>query len=160
MPAPRPLLWDDLQLLGTARLGASAPTLASYRGGIYGLEFSASATNEVHGSIELPHTYAEGTDLVPHVHFTTASTNAAGGGVRVGIEYCTSERSPALGSRFPRSSGTACSASVATAPTRSRGRSSRNRSRSTSEATRTGRRRKTPSTNLKKRYLKNQRAKP
>lgn len=87
MPAPRPLLWDDLQLLGSARSGVSAPTFASYRGGIYGLAFSASATDELHGSIELPHTYCEGTDIVPHAHFTTASTSAAGGGVVLGIEY-------------------------------------------------------------------------
>lgn len=87
MPTPRPLLWDDLQLLGGSRTGATPPTLASYRGGIYGLEFSASATNELHGSIELPHSYCEGTDIIPHVHFTTASTNASGGGVVLGIEY-------------------------------------------------------------------------
>lgn len=87
MPTPRPSTWDDLQLLGSSRLGASAPTLALYRGGIYGLEFSASATNEIHGSIELPHTYKEGSDLIPHVHFATNSTTAAGGGVVLGLEY-------------------------------------------------------------------------
>ena len=46
MPTPRPSTWDDLQILGSSRLGASAPSLSLYRGGIYGLEFSASATNE------------------------------------------------------------------------------------------------------------------
>lgn len=87
MPTPRPSTWDDLQILGSARPGASAPTLAVYRGGIYGLEFSASATNEIHGSIELPHAYKEGSDLVPHVHFATKDTTAAGGGVVFGLEY-------------------------------------------------------------------------
>lgn len=33
MPTPRPLLWNDLQIFGIARSGASAPTLSLYRGG-------------------------------------------------------------------------------------------------------------------------------
>jgi len=86
MPTPRPLSWDDLQLLGSARNGASAPTLTAYRG-IEQWEFSAATTNQLSGSIELPHTYSEGTDIIPHAHFTTASTNASGGGVVLGIEY-------------------------------------------------------------------------
>lgn len=87
MPSPRPLLWNDFLLFGSARLGASAPNLSLYRGGIYGLEFSASATNELNGASEASHDYAEGLDMVAHVHFRTNSTNAAGGGVRMGIEY-------------------------------------------------------------------------
>lgn len=81
------LLWDDLQLLTAARNGASAPTMTVYRGTIYGPEFTATGTNEFHGSIELPHTYAEGTDMKLHVHWKTNSTNAAGGGVVWGMEY-------------------------------------------------------------------------
>lgn len=96
MAARRPLLWDDLQLLGSARMGATPPTLAAYRGGLYQLEWSATATNELFGSVEIPHTYAEGTDLVAHVHWTTASTSTAGGGVVWGIEYALSD--PATGS--------------------------------------------------------------
>lgn len=87
MPTPRHLLWNDFQLFGIARLGVNAPALSLYRGGIYGLEFSATATNEIHGSGEGSHEYAEGLDMVAHVHFRTNSTSAAGGGVRLGIEY-------------------------------------------------------------------------
>lgn len=68
MPTPRPLLWDDLQLLGSARNGVSAPTLTAYRG-IDQWEFSASATNQLSGSIELPHTYSDGADTFPATIF-------------------------------------------------------------------------------------------
>lgn len=87
-------LWDDIQLLGISRLGASAPSLSAYRGGLFGLEFSATLDNSIHGAMELPHTYKEGTPLMVHVHWKTSSTNAAGGSVIWGIEYTVTDPAP------------------------------------------------------------------
>ena len=54
-------VWDDLPLLTVARAtGALAPSLTAYRGGIYLFEFVGNAMRELHGSIELTHTYKEG----------------------------------------------------------------------------------------------------
>ena len=89
-----PDLWDDIQLLGSARTGATAPPFSLYRGGLYKFEFPANALDELHGSLELPHTYKEGTDLKLHVHWRTNSTSALGGGIVWGFEYTFTNAAP------------------------------------------------------------------
>lgn len=83
------LLWDDFSA-GASTLGAlgsvnpDAITLFG-TGGIKGLGFDGNATTEMlHGSTELLHGYAEGTELRIHVHWMP--TTAAAGAVLWQIE--------------------------------------------------------------------------
>ncbi len=81
-------VWEDIIIL-TANLaqGAAAPTLSvssnirtwAFAGGV------AGTADELHGSFEIPHNYAEGTDLSFHVHWFSVS--AATGNVVMGIDY-------------------------------------------------------------------------
>jgi hypothetical protein len=59
-------------------------------------EFTTAGTDQIGGSLELSHSYQEGTPLVLHVHWATNSTNAAGGAVVWAYEY--SLANPADGS--------------------------------------------------------------
>lgn len=82
------VLWDDWPLLSVARsIGPNAPNLTLYRGGIYLFEFVGNGLRELHGSIELTHTYLEGSPIVPHAHWRTNSADASGGVARWGLEY-------------------------------------------------------------------------
>lgn len=80
--------WDDIRssFFG-ARLGqgVNAPTWTVLQGGVYGYTFSASAMNEAWLSFHIPHSYAPGTVLYPHIHWASVGTNT--GTVRWGIEY-------------------------------------------------------------------------
>jgi hypothetical protein len=68
--------WDDFQLLGTARAGASAPTLAQIgTTGIYALRFAAN--DEVHTQFEMPHGWNLGT-LKFHIHMLDPAAWASG----------------------------------------------------------------------------------
>ncbi len=81
--------WDDMRIPGLAvQLGASSPDLISFLAAgdlkIYG--FNGNATEEeVHFTVQLPHTYAQGTDIEPHVHWSAVNANA--GDVVWQLEY-------------------------------------------------------------------------
>ena len=74
--------WDDIIVPGFALgSGASAPATTAFTPvtgmNLYGFSGTNSTPDELYATMELPHTYKEGTDLHPHVHWSPA-TNAAG----------------------------------------------------------------------------------
>jgi len=81
--------WDDLRVsLATARTsGSSSPNFTVFRNGVYVWQFISSNTRELFFNLQFPHEWEEGTDVVPHVHF---SNNRAGDGteqISFGLEY-------------------------------------------------------------------------
>ena len=72
--------WNDLRVpLSTANLPAvSDPTYAEFRTGVYAQRFSATQDNVVAFEVQLPHSYTEGTDLKPHLHWASATATASG----------------------------------------------------------------------------------
>lgn len=84
-----PTVYEDISIPAHAlTLGAAAPDSITFfgGGGIKGLGFDGGATTEsVHGSTELLHSYAEGTDIYPHLHWMP--TTAGAGQVKWQLEY-------------------------------------------------------------------------
>jgi hypothetical protein len=82
-------VWDDLRVPGTSvQKGASAPDLVSFlgAGNVMVNAFDGGATTEqVFFSIQLPHSYKEGSDITPHVHWSPINANA--GNVKWQLEY-------------------------------------------------------------------------
>jgi hypothetical protein len=86
-------VWDDINL-GAAQLSQPASnqpdidTFVDNTGTDTGIETYAFATGEkVHGEFELIHTYKEGTDLKPHIHFQIKDTPSGTDYVRWRITY-------------------------------------------------------------------------
>lgn len=78
--------WNDFLLpASNLRTGATPPTFALIRGGIYGYRFDAASPDEMHGALEIMHDYKEGTDLFVHVHWEPTTTNT--GNIVWGFEY-------------------------------------------------------------------------
>lgn len=81
-------VWDDLPpspIIG-ARLGSSAPTLATFVGNVE--QYTFDATNDyVIGATEITHKWKEGTTIYPHIHWATNGTNANDRGVKWSLEY-------------------------------------------------------------------------
>ena len=82
--------FDDLRIPGlSVRTNASAPDLISFAPAttnllVYG--FDGTATSEqVYFTIQLPHSYKEGSDITPHVHWSPTDTNS--GDVKWNLEY-------------------------------------------------------------------------
>jgi len=81
-------VWDDINIGGVALAqGASnRPALVTFdTTNMLVYSFSSSQTNALHGNVEIIHTYKEGTDLKPHLHWYP--TNADTGDARWGLEY-------------------------------------------------------------------------
>jgi len=80
--------YDDLPpspIIG-ARLGATAPTLATFVGGVE--QYTFDATNDyVIGATEILHAYKEGTDISAHIHWATNGVDGTDRGVRWSLEY-------------------------------------------------------------------------
>ena len=82
----KPLLWDDLRVsLARANAGGDPPTWSVFRSGVYAQAFVPDAANSLMFDVQLPHSWALGTSLVPHLHWSPATTNT--GNVRWGLEY-------------------------------------------------------------------------
>jgi len=90
------LRWDDLRVpITSVRLGGVAdPDFVLWRKdqagtstGVGCFAFDGSATQQVYFQAQLPHAYAEGTTIEPHIHFTTSAAPVAGQTVRFGLEY-------------------------------------------------------------------------
>lgn len=80
--------WEDQQLLIAATgSGATPAPRAVYRGELELYKFAAAGTDQIGGSLELTHSYMEGTPLVLHVHWATNSTDATGGDIIWAYEY-------------------------------------------------------------------------
>lgn len=71
--------------------GINPPTIVKIKDdgagshGVYTYSFSQAVEQEVFFSVQLPHAYKEGSDIKPHVHFTTATQTATT--VTWGLEY-------------------------------------------------------------------------
>ncbi|MBU0706638.1 hypothetical protein KJ807_05500 [Patescibacteria group bacterium] len=57
--------------------------------GVFSYAFDPTAEEEVFFAVQLPHTYAYETSIVPHVHWSPSDNNA--GTVSWGLEYCIAE---------------------------------------------------------------------
>lgn len=69
-----------------ARLGATAPTLRTFTGDIK--QYTFDATNDyIIGSVELTHTYQQGTSIEAHVHWTTNGVDVSDRYVRFQMKY-------------------------------------------------------------------------
>jgi hypothetical protein len=89
----QPGLWDDIRvpLTATTREDSNAPTFSRFKDngagsqGVFLFYFSQNTEQEVYFTVQLPHSYEEGSTLYPHVHFVTDSP--ASGTVGWGLEY-------------------------------------------------------------------------
>ena len=79
--------WDDIigMLDAGKTTSANDPTWAVFRNGVRAWRFAPGVLNEVWISFHLPHTYAPGTVIYPHIHWSTDGTDT--GTVRWGLEY-------------------------------------------------------------------------
>jgi hypothetical protein len=80
-------LWDDLRVsIVRAAVSTDPPTLVNFRNTTMGFRFIQDATNSVMFDAQIPHTWDEGTEIRPHLHWSPGnSTNT--GVVRWGLEY-------------------------------------------------------------------------
>ena len=86
-------VWDDLRTPVSAvkRLGLTDPDWAQIEDdgagsvGVYILAFDDGAAEEVFFTLQMPHSYKEGTDLEPHIHWTPFTADT--GDVEWSLEY-------------------------------------------------------------------------
>jgi hypothetical protein len=73
-------VWDDLMIPGHGvKGGASAPSFATFSTyGNMAYLFAGNQDNDVYFSAQLPHSYMEGSSVVPHVHWAEGGTTGAG----------------------------------------------------------------------------------
>ena len=79
--------WDDerIPIGGMVLSGANQPSVGIFIGSVSTLLFAPGVLNEVFLTIQIPHRYLEGSDIVPHVHWAPQDANA--GNVTWGFEY-------------------------------------------------------------------------
>lgn len=86
-------VWDDIRVpVTSAKAGGSkVPGFEKFKDngsgsqGVFTYMFDASQEEELYFTVQLPHSYKPGSDIYPHVHWTTTSNNT--GNVRWGLEY-------------------------------------------------------------------------
>jgi hypothetical protein len=82
-------VWDDLRIPGSSvQKGASAPDLGTFlgSGNLLVNRFDGNATTEqIYFTAQLPHSYKQGSDIYPHIHWTPTDGNA--GNVKWQLEY-------------------------------------------------------------------------
>jgi len=79
-------VWEDLRIpIGALIPGATPPTLATFVGSISVYLFTVGNDDEVYLTLQIPHSYTEGTDIYPHLHWAPISTNT--GNVLWKMEY-------------------------------------------------------------------------
>jgi len=84
------VVWDDLRVPAqNTKLNPtkSEPNFEIFTDGLYVYKFSTTNDDDesVHFIAQMPHTYKEGSDICPHVHWSPDSTNT--GNVRWQLEY-------------------------------------------------------------------------
>ena len=72
-----PLVDDDLICTITPRTSGIAPLVEINSTGVYAYEFISNATREVSFLVQLSHQWAEGTAVVPHIHWCPSSANTS-----------------------------------------------------------------------------------
>jgi len=83
-------VWDDLRVPAqNTKLNPlkSEPNFESLIGGLFALKFDTSNADDesVHFVAQMPHSYKEGSDIEPHIHWTPDTTNT--GNVYWSFEY-------------------------------------------------------------------------
>ena len=81
-------VWDDLppSPIISAKLGATAPTLATFVGNVE--QYTFDATNDfVIGASEITHAWKEGSEISPHIHWATNGSGTVVTGVKWDLEY-------------------------------------------------------------------------
>ncbi len=81
-------VWDDLPPtpITAAKLGSSAPTLATFKTDIE--QYTFDATNDyVIGATEITHKWKEGTIIVPHIHFATNGSEGTAKGIQWQLKW-------------------------------------------------------------------------
>jgi hypothetical protein len=102
-------VWDDIVVsTASVRLGGASPaTEQAYKGGLVA-SFSSASDNYLYFTLELPHTYKEGTDVLIHFHYVLPVAGAGGGAgteqIKFDLSFCPSENGGAFGT--PDTSGT------------------------------------------------------
>ncbi len=89
------VVWDDLKVPVTAtrNFGAKEPLNYVFANdgngsqGVYLWYFSPSQEQELFFTVQLPHSYKEGTDIEPHIHWTPYNEVSTSGDVVWGLEY-------------------------------------------------------------------------
>jgi len=82
-------VWEDIRVAIALRgSGGNSPTFSSLEGGLYADKFSGtgSQVNEIFFEIQMPHSWAEGTTIYPHVHWVSNGYNTTDA-VTWGLEY-------------------------------------------------------------------------
>jgi hypothetical protein len=83
--------WDDLRIEPNVRgTGAKNPSFVNWSGGLYLYDFdnaAASSEKEIFFTVQMPHSWKEGSAVEPHVHWLNKTTGTAGHVVRWGLEY-------------------------------------------------------------------------
>jgi hypothetical protein len=87
--APTTFEWDDIVIQGyNLGTGASAPDLINFTPiasmQIHGFD-GGTTSEQVFAQVEIPHDWAEGTEIRPHIHWTP--TNASAGNVKWFMDY-------------------------------------------------------------------------
>ncbi len=100
-------VWNDLMVFpdATTKGGSNPPewgTAFMKNGGgttkgVYLWMFAPNQEEELHFTVQIPHDYKEGSDIFPHVHWTTATGTPSGSNVVWGLEYTV----VAVGGSFP-----------------------------------------------------------
>lgn len=88
-------VWDDIMIFpdATSKGGSNTPTWTKFKDngsssqGVFLWIFSPSTEQEVYFTVQIPHGYKVGSDLYPHVHWTTTSTTPTRSNVVWGLEY-------------------------------------------------------------------------
>lgn len=97
-PNPQNLKWDDMRmdLNRSSTGGGSAPSSTSFRDGIFLYAFSKTIMQQLSGDMQLPHGYAAGTSIYPHIHWSPGASTQTGV-VRWGLEYSWANINSAFG---------------------------------------------------------------
>jgi hypothetical protein len=86
IPSQDNLLWDDLKVsLARATTGTNNPTYTTFVNTTMAYFFSPTTMQQLHFDVQLPHSWAAGTDIMPHIHFAKGSVNT--GVIRWGLEF-------------------------------------------------------------------------
>jgi hypothetical protein len=98
-------VWDDLMVYpdATTRGSSQDPDWAQFKNngsssqGAFLWWFDSSLEEEVYFTVQIPHSYKVGTDILPHVHWTTSTGTPSASNVIWGLEYTVI----AIGGSFP-----------------------------------------------------------
>lgn len=73
------ICYEDLKIGSSLRAGANpTPSFAQITGlgNVYLYKFGALVSDNLYATIQLPHNWKQGTDITPHLHWTTEDSNA------------------------------------------------------------------------------------